>query len=42
MTTAGLADRELGIRGGKIIAMEPLGAGLQGTDDRSHSPTTRS
>lgn len=28
MTTAGLAERELGIAGGKITAMEPLGAGL--------------
>ena len=29
MTTAGLAERELGIAGGKIIGMEPLGAGLE-------------
>ncbi len=29
MTTAGLAERELGITGGKIMGMEPLGAGLE-------------
>lgn len=30
MTTAGIAAREVGIRDGKIVAIEPLGAGLTG------------
>jgi allantoinase len=30
MTTAGLAAREVGVRDGKIVAIEPLGAGLAG------------
>jgi allantoinase len=29
MTTAGLAEREIGVASGKIIAIEPLGAGLE-------------
>src|ERR671927_1870118 len=30
LTTAGIAAREVGVRGGKIVALEPLGNGLQG------------
>ena len=32
LTTAGLAAREVGVRGGKIVAIEPLGNGLSGTE----------
>ncbi|WP_424565433.1 allantoinase AllB [Tamaricihabitans halophyticus] len=32
MTTAGLAERELGISGGKIVAIEPLGSNLDGAE----------
>ncbi|MGF9650472.1 allantoinase AllB [Pseudarthrobacter oxydans] len=32
LTTAGLAPREVGVRGGKIVALEPLGNGLAGTE----------
>ena len=30
LTTAGIAPREVGVRGGKIVAIEPLGNGLSG------------
>ncbi|WP_258804207.1 allantoinase AllB [Pseudarthrobacter sp. NS4] len=30
LTTAGIAPREVGVRGGKIVALEPLGNSLQG------------
>ena len=30
LTTAGIAAREVGVRGGKIVAIEPLGNGLAG------------
>src|ERR671927_1608943 len=29
---AGIAAREVGVRGGKIVALEPLGNGLQGVE----------
>ncbi|MEV8083295.1 allantoinase AllB [Pseudarthrobacter oxydans] len=32
LTTAGLAPREVGVRGGKIVALEPLGNGLAGAE----------
>ena len=32
MTTAGIAAREVGVRGGKIVAIEPLGNGLTGAE----------
>jgi allantoinase len=32
LTTAGITDREIGIRDGKIVAIEPYGHGLQGTE----------
>ena len=32
LTTAGIAPREVGVRGGKIVAIEPLGNGLAGTE----------
>ena len=32
LTTAGIAAREVGVRGGKIVAIEPLGNGLAGTE----------
>jgi allantoinase len=31
LTTAGLAAREVGVRAGRIVAIEPLGSGLTGT-----------
>ena len=33
LTTAGIVPREIGIRDGKIVAVEPLGAGLAGTEE---------
>ena len=41
MSTAGIADRELGIRGGRIVAIEPYGHELDGLEIIT-SPTTRS
>ncbi|MCK0174264.1 MULTISPECIES: allantoinase AllB [Mycobacteriaceae] len=32
LTTAGIVDREIGIRDGRIVAIEPLGSGLTGTE----------
>ncbi|TLM70924.1 allantoinase AllB [Pseudarthrobacter sp. NamB4] len=32
LTTAGIAPREVGVRGGKIVAIEPLGNGLAGAE----------
>ena len=32
LTTAGIAPREVGVRNGKIVAIEPLGNGLAGTE----------
>ena len=32
LTTAGITDREIGVRDGKIVAIEPYGHGLQGTE----------
>ncbi|HKS00814.1 MAG TPA: amidohydrolase family protein, partial [Arthrobacter sp.] len=32
LTTAGITAREVGVRGGKIVALEPLGNGLQGDE----------
>jgi allantoinase len=32
LTTAGIAPREVGVRGGKIVAIEPLGNGLVGAE----------
>lgn len=32
LTTAGIVPREIGVRGGKIVAVEPLGAGLKGRE----------
>ena len=32
LTTAGITDREVGIRDGKIVAIEPHGHGLEGTE----------
>jgi allantoinase len=32
LTTAGVVAREIGIRNGKIVAIEPLGAGLRGRE----------
>ena len=32
LTTAGIAPREVGVRGGKIVALEPLGNGLSGRE----------
>ncbi|KSU76739.1 allantoinase [Pseudarthrobacter enclensis] len=32
LTTAGIAPREVGVRGGKIVAIEPLGNGLAGSE----------
>lgn len=32
LTTAGIAAREVGVRGGKIVAIEPLGNGLAGAE----------
>lgn len=32
LTTAGIAAREVGVRGGKIVALEPLGNGLAGAE----------
>lgn len=32
LTTAGIADREIGIRGGRIVAIEPYGSGLNGAE----------
>ncbi len=32
LTTAGIAAREVGVRGGTIVAIEPLGSGLSGTE----------
>ncbi len=32
LTTAGIAAREVGVRGGKIVAIEPLGNGLSGAE----------
>ncbi|KRE58533.1 hypothetical protein ASG92_23015, partial [Arthrobacter sp. Soil736] len=32
LTTAGIAAREVGVRGGKIVAIEPLGNSLSGAE----------
>ena len=32
LTTAGIAPREVGVRNGKIVALEPLGNGLAGAE----------
>ena len=32
LTTAGIAPREVGVRGGRIAAIGPLGTGLAGTE----------
>ena len=32
LTTAGTAPREVGVRGGRIVAIEPLGYGLAGAE----------
>ena len=32
LTTAGIAAREVGVRGGRIVAIEPLGNGLSGAE----------
>ncbi|HKU03872.1 MAG TPA: allantoinase AllB [Arthrobacter sp.] len=32
LTTAGIAPREVGVRGGRIVAIEPLGNGLAGAE----------
>ncbi|MCZ4653606.1 allantoinase AllB [Gordonia amicalis] len=32
LTTAGIVAREIGIRGGRVVAIEPLGSGLAGSE----------
>ncbi len=32
LTTAGIVAREIGIRDGRVVAIEPLGSGLEGTE----------
>ena len=32
LTTAGIVAREIGIRDGRVVAIEPLGSGLTGTE----------
>src|SRR4029079_4994182 len=32
LTTAGIVDREIGIRDGRVVAIEPLGSGLTGAE----------
>src|SRR5690242_5879799 len=32
LTTAGIVPREIGVRNGRIVAIEPLGSGLEGAE----------